>query len=395
VHISLIAFDGGAEGESTPMLDGQRVAGINANLTSASDLSTARILPENGGISFIGSSMHGPFEIEAEQAIAMLKAPINLNGKPNSDVVRPVLNAQDITQRPDPRWVLYFVPQEDEAEAAFYEFPFEYVRRVVKPVRDKNHRKSYRLRWWLHGEARPALVQATAGKNRVLVTPRVSKHRIFRWIDSACLPSDAVVTFARDDDYFFGVLHSRVHEVWALALGTRLEDRPRYTPTSCFETFPFPAPDDAARERISQAAQELDALRCRWLCPPEWMRAEVLEFPARADGIWRRFVAADSVDAHGIGTAEYSRPVPRDLEMTVYDARPDATGVLQTRAVKLKDALPRRTLTNLYNERPAWLENAHRVLDEAVFAAYGWDETDLSDEKILARLLKLNLQRAA
>jgi hypothetical protein len=125
------------------------------------------------------------------------------------------------------------------------------------------------------------------------------------------------------------------------------------------------------------------------------MRAEVLEFPARADGIWRRFVAADSVDAHGIGTAEYSRPVPRDLEMTVYDARPDATGVLQTRAVKLKDTLPRRTLTNLYNERPAWLENAHRVLDEAVFAAYGWDETDLSDEKILARLLKLNLQRAA
>jgi hypothetical protein len=56
--------------------------------------------------------------------------------------------------------------------------------------------------------------------------------------------------------------------------------------------------------------------------------------------------------------------------------------------------LPKRTLTNLSNEKPTWLKNAHRKLDEAVFAAYGWP-ADLSDDEILARLLELNLARTA
>lgn len=56
--------------------------------------------------------------------------------------------------------------------------------------------------------------------------------------------------------------------------------------------------------------------------------------------------------------------------------------------------LKKRTLTNLYNERPAWLANAHRRLDEAVTAAYGWP-ADLSDDALLANLLPLNRDRAA
>jgi hypothetical protein len=59
-------------------------------------------------------------------------------------------------------------------------------------------------------------------------------------------------------------------------------------------------------------------------------------------------------------------------------------------AAKLKP----RTLTNLYNEMPTWLKNVHRKLDEAVFAAYGWDPA-MSDDDLLASLLKLNLERAA
>jgi hypothetical protein len=396
VHISLIAFDGGAEGESTPMLDGQRVAGINANLTGDSDLTQAARLPENRNLSFIGTKKAGAFNLPEDEAVPMLLAP-NPGGAPNSDVLRPWLNGEACVQRPAPQWIVDAGTEMTRENFALYEAPFQRIATLVQPVRAKNNRAVRRDKWWLHAETAPGMREAVSTLSRFIATPRVSKYRIFIWATPEVLPDDGIFIFARDDDYFFGVLQSRVHEVWARGIGTQLRERESgfcYT-TSCFETFPFPAPDDAARERISQAAQELDALRCRWLCPPEWMRAEVLEFPARADGIWRRFVAADSVDAHGIGTAEYSRPVPRDLEMTVYDARPDATGVLQTRAVKLKDALPRRTLTNLYNERPAWLENAHRVLDEAVFAAYGWDETDLSDEKILARLLKLNLQRAA
>ena len=149
------------------------------------------------------------------------------------------------------------------------------------------------------------------------------------------LANQATLVFARDDDYFFGVLHSKPHELWALRLGTSLEDRPRYTPTTTFETFPFPWPpgqepqDDPRVQAIAEAARELVSLRDNWLNPPGASEAE----------------------------------------------------------------LKKRTLTKLYNQRPAWLDLAHRRLDEAVFAACGWPG-DLSDDEILARLLALNLERA-
>jgi len=171
--------------------------------------------------------------------------------------------------------------------------------------------------------------------NRYIATPRVSKHRVFVWLEVKVLPDSAVVAIARKDDYFFGVLHSRLHELWALRLGTSLEDRPRYTPTTTFETFPFPwppgkEPTDAPRvEAIAEAARELVTKRNRWLNPE--------------------------------GATEKE--------------------------------LAKRTLTSLYNENPTWLRLAHERLDKAVLDAYGWPQ-NLTDEQILERLLALNLERA-
>lgn len=113
-------------------------------------------------------------------------------------------------------------------------------------------------------------------------------------------------------------------------------------------------------------------LRSRWLDPPEWTCEEVLEFPGSVDGPWASFVTEP--DAHGIGAVRYPRTVPRDDECA--------------------EKLQTRTLTNLYNQRPTWLDLAHKKLDEAVSAAYGWP-ADLGDEEILERLLALNLARAA
>jgi len=157
----------------------------------------------------------------------------------------------------------------------------------------------------------------------------------------------------------------------ALILGTRLETRPRYTPSTSFETFPFPQPTLDQEFAIAAAARELDDIRCRWLNPPESTKTEVLQFPGSVDGPWARYVVEP--DARGIGTVRWPRVVPKDA---------DCAAVLKT-----------RTLTNLYNERPAWLDLAHKKLDEAVFAAYGWDP-GLSDDALLQRLLDLNLQRA-
>jgi hypothetical protein len=78
-------------------------------------------------------------------------------------------------------------------------------------------------------------------------------------------------------------------------------------------------------------------------------------------------------DHCGVGTVRYARRVSKDAECAA--------------------RLAKRTLTNLYNQRPTWLDLAHRRLDEAVFAAYGW-KPDLTDDEILFRLLALNLERA-
>ena len=118
----------------------------------------------------------------------------------------------------------------------------------------------------------------------------------------------------------------------------------------------------------------LDQLRSNWLNPPEWTRTEVLEFPGSLNGPWRRYLDPATVDDRGIGTVRYPRLVPADEQCGKH--------------------LKKRTLTNLYNERPMWLQLAHRRLDEAVCAAYGWD-LSLSDDDLLAALLALNLQHAA
>jgi len=157
-----------------------------------------------------------------------------------------------------------------------------------------------------------------------------------------------------------------------LKLGTRLETRPRYTPTTSFETFPFPGTNEHQKNEIGSAAKELNELRENWLNPPEWTTTREITFPGSITGPWSRFV--HKANAQGIGTVRYARVEPHDEE---------AAG-----------KLAKRTLTNLYNERPAWLAHAHAKLDTAVAAAYGF-ATDLSDEAILEKLLALNLERSA
>ena len=326
VHISIVCFDDGSEVDRR--LDDHAVANINVDLTAGADLSLARTLEENANISFMGATKVGPFEISEQVANEILAQP-NPHGKTNSDVVKRWMIGRDINQHSRNMWIIDFGTDMPESDAALYEAPFEYVVANVKPDRIQNRRKRYAELWWIHAEARPGMRQALAGLERYIGTSMVSRHRMFRWIDGDVLPDATIIVFARNDDYFFGVLQSRVHMLWASAMGTQLETRPRYTPTTCFETFPFPHPTDAQREAIAAAAAELNRLREGWLNPA------------------------------GLSAAE----------------------------------LRRRTLTNLYNQRPTWLDHAHRALDAAVADAYGWP-ADLADGEILERLLALNLERA-
>jgi hypothetical protein len=336
VRVSMVGFDNGSESVRT--LDDVSVTQINPDLTARIDVTAARTLQENQGVVFLGMMKAGPFDLSAEVAETLLGVPKNANGRYNCDVVKRRLGGQDVTGRPRNGWVIDFGVDTTEDAAACYESPFAHVLTHVKPLRDQNRRAGMRRKWWIHGEPRRALRQALHGLSQCIVTPEVAKHRVFTWMSTATVPDHTLHVFARDDDYFFGMLHSRIHEVWSLAqcnfMG--MGNDPRYNSSRTFGTFPLPwAPgdecqDDPLVEAIAVAARGLVTVRDAWLA----------------------------------GAAYPELPTEK------------------------------RTLTNLYNARPDWLDEAHRQLDAAVLHAYGWPR-DLSDEEILARLLALNLERAA
>ena len=374
VRVSMVGF-GCMEASEGRTLDGQPVSVINPDLTSSMDLRIAMALKENANLSFIGDQKTGPFEIPEHLAMTWLALPVNPNGRPNSDVLRPWANGRDITDRPQSMWIIDFgmplgrgakpVPgmlHLSEVEVSYYEAPFSYALNHVKPVRDKT-RTPIRA-WWMHEKTRPEMRRAIHGLSRYLVTPRVSKHRVFSWLPGSVLADTRLVVIASDQDSMFGLLQCRAHELWTIgACGWHgIGNDPQYTPSINFETFPFPAGfQDAPPEAVSEAARKLNEARERWLNP---------------------------------------------------EGADEAT-------------LKKRTLTALYNEREAgratWLNNLHRDLDRAVLAAYGWsvlaealfaaedalraanpkgDALGLAlgrteaGQALLGRLLALNLERA-
>ncbi|BBU68461.1 class I SAM-dependent DNA methyltransferase [Fluviibacter phosphoraccumulans] len=364
-------------GQPISYLDGRSVARINSDLVSTDDvdLTSATRLLENSKTAYLGMKKGGAFDIAKELALAWMTQP-NPNGIPNSEVIKPWVNGTDIVKGLQGKWIVDFGNEMPESSASLFEAPFQHVVQHVKPERLLNNREIRRRYWWRFSEPMPAIRSAISDLEHVIVTPRVSKHRIFSWRSSKIIPDDGVGLIARADDTTFGILHSRFHELWSLRMCTWLGvgNDPRYTPTTCFETFPFPAhltPKDtsgwrgvipadclmkAVAEKISAAAEKLNSLREAWLNPPEWVEWVITPEEEKA-GFPKRPVAKPGHEAD----------------------------------------VKKRTLTNLYNARPAWLDMAHKELDAAVAEAYGWmDYTpEMSDEEILRRLLALNLERSA
>ena len=344
-------------------------AGILSSRLSSNAL-PATIL-ENKKISFQGSQKIGSFDIPGELARTWLPNP-NPNGRPNSDVLKPLWNGLDVTRRPRDMWVIDFGTEMSERDASLYELPFEYALSNVKQERATNNREAYRRYWWRHGEPRIALRATLRSVSRYAAISEKSKHFFFVWLPTSVLPDKRLIVIGCDSDTVFGVISSRFHAYWASKFGSLLEDRPCYTPSTTFETFPFPEgltpnipasayADDPRAIAIATAAKRLDELRNAWLNPPDLVDIAPEVYP--------------SAEALAAGAAKIypDRILPKTEE---------AAAILK-----------KRTLTNLYNARPQWLADAHRDLDAAVAAAYGWP-ADISQEDALAKLLELNLSRA-
>lgn len=366
VRVSMVCFD--REKDQQARLNGKNVKDIYADLTASSlgaDLTLAAALAENNGVAMQGPTKGGKFDIDGETARDWLRQPLNPNGRPNSDVLKPWANGDAITARYNDKWIVDFGLMPSEI-ASLYEQPFDYAEREVRPKKQESTRARRRELWWQYNEPAPGLRAGIAHLDRFLVTPEVSKFRLFKWMERTWAPDKNLVVILRDDDVAFGVLHSRFHELWALRMGTSLEDRPRYTSSSTFRTFPFPegltpnipAADyalDPRAQKIAAAAARLNELRENWLNPANL----VIRTPEVVPGYPDRLLPKDEAAAKTLKT---------------------------------------RTLTNLYNQRPTWLENTHKALDEAVADAYGWGDDWraglLTEDEILARLFALNQERA-
>ncbi|MGR4868214.1 class I SAM-dependent DNA methyltransferase [Variovorax sp. LARHSF232] len=366
VRVSMTGF---GKGEGTT-LNGNEVATIHADLTAGEGVNLTQAVPleENAGTAFSGITKKGSFDIDGSSARALLAAGGNPNGYPNHDVVFPWRNGEDVVARDADKWIVHF-GERSQVDASLFVEPFAVVENRVKPQREKSNDKNERTNWWKLARRAPGMFKAVSNLQRFIVTPETPTHTVFAFVPHNVVPDKNLVVIARDDHATFGILSSRFHTIWVRNLGSPYGNHPtarRYNSSRVFETFPFPEgltpketktgmPDTEVAKAIAEAAQKLEQLRTTWRDPAQWTDW-VITPEEQAAGFPKRPVAKPGHEAD----------------------------------------LKKRTLTNLYNARPAWLILAHETLDNAVAAAYGWSDytPQWTDEDILRRLLALNQQRS-
>lgn len=259
VHVSLVNW---IKSPSSPpvvfFLDGEPVDGITAELRTP-ERSTGNIpkLSANARRCFQGPIPGGAGFILPEEEAQMLLASRDANYR---EVVRPYLDGDDITddprQRPR-RWIIDFAKLPLEA-AMKYPKALDIVRERVKPIRETNNRAAYRKYWWQFAEARREMRTALKGRKRYVASVAQGKRLLLAWADASTCPSNLTYVLAFDDDYAMGVLSSSAHGAWAWSRSSTLKGDLRYTPSSAFETFPWPDPvEDNQREHIGKLSHDI------------------------------------------------------------------------------------------------------------------------------------------
>ena len=263
VHVSIVNWvDAPVESVVEAILDGLPVTAIGSDLRESSvDAWSPRALDGNRGRCFEGPSPKAKgLLISSNTARDLLRDP----EVDYSRVVRQYLTAADLADDPSQapsRWVIDFGLRSLE-EAMVFPRALKIARELVKPERESNRRKSYRDNWWLFAEPRRAMRGAIQELQRFAVAPGHAKRLLVTWCDSSVLASNATDVFAFDDDFSMAVLQSRAHVAWAWQQSSTLETRLRYTPTSVFETFPWPdKATDTQRDRAAVVCRRLLARR--------------------------------------------------------------------------------------------------------------------------------------
>lgn len=326
----------------TPLLDDIAVNGRYLPYT----------LQVNSNKSFIGSYVLGMgFVLEPDEAQALLEQDTH-----NANVLFPYLSGEDLNDRSDQsptRWVINFFDWSEE-QAQQYPDVYRIIEERVKPERTRRKsngdfvlRSPLPQRWWQYADKRPALYRTIAPLSYVLCKTRHSPNCAFEFINTKMVFQESLVVLATDGNQYFALLSSTLHELWAWQFGSTLgAGTLRYSPSDCFETFPFPpAKTLTSLEYIGEIYYET--------------RRQIMF--NRQEGL----------------TATYNR-----------FHNPDE-----------------------HSDDIQYLRDLHRQMDEAVSAAYGWDDLALEHDfhdtaqgvrytiseaarrEVLKRLLALNFER--
>lgn len=257
VHVSIVNWvkaPDAAPAEFT--LDGKAAVGINSSLRDeAVGGWEPAVLTANKGRCFQGPAAVGKGFVIAEALAFALRREIAVE---YGSVVRRYVNSEDITDSVDQgprRWIIDFGSMPLE-EAAKYPKALKIVRDLVKPERDQNARAARRERWWLLGELALGMRASLRPLTRYAAIAVTSKRLSISWMERGTLASNLVNAVAIDDDYSMGVLLSKTHDAWAWHRASTFKRDLRYTPTSVFETFPWPDPvTPAQREAVAELSR--------------------------------------------------------------------------------------------------------------------------------------------
>ena len=313
---------------------------IHENLQIGVDLASALALKSNSQLCTRGVTLHGSgFVVTPSEATEL-----GLGRIPGLDLhIRPYLNGKDLAGKTRGLFVIDLHGLSAQQVQSMYPDVYQWLHTRVKPERDKNREQYRRKNWWLFGRKNTELRGALQGLPRYISTVETAKHRFFVFLPADVLPDNSLVNIASSDAYHLGVLSSRFHVCFALAAGGTLGSGPRYTKSTCFDTFPFPAASVQQQDRIRQIAENLDSHRkeCQAKHP--------------------------SVTLTGIYNVHSALRANRPLSAS--ENKVNNTGIVSV------------------------LRELHDALDSAVADAYGFPE-DICDENALYRLVALNAERS-
>jgi hypothetical protein len=368
--VSLVAIHKG-QWDGRRVLDGKDVPVITAYFEDSLDAGEPKTLVDNADRVYQGSIFLGDgFLLSHEEADRLIE-----ENPRNREVIYPVINGQEVNNNPyqaPGRSIINFFDWEIE-KAQKYREVFPRVELLVKPIRAQDNRELYRKRWWQYAEPRRKLIAGLLPLQRCFVAARTTKHLNFSAAPTNYVFTDALYVFTTDRWDLYAVVQSTLHEVWARKYSGALETRLRYSPSDCFETFPFPEGlwqiDDASLAAIGEQYHE----HRRTLMQQLWI------------GLTNIYNLFHSRDLDADQVAKVSKK-------SKTEAAAGYQGILELRRL-------------------------HCELDKVVRDAYGWPDLDLGHgfvvvetlpendrvrytispaarKEVLRRLLELNLRRA-